>query len=55
MKCRSARAYRNVFRGNYKDLAPTERGLALEMSELQRAQASVACVSALFRAHAGFL
>jgi hypothetical protein len=34
MICRSDGAYRNFFRGNYKDLAPTEHALALEMSKL---------------------
>jgi hypothetical protein len=32
MICRSDGAYRNLFCGNYKDLAPTEHALALEMS-----------------------
>jgi hypothetical protein len=35
MICRSDGAYRNLFCGNYKDLAPTEHALALEMSKLQ--------------------
>jgi hypothetical protein len=35
MICRSDGAYRNLFRGNYIDLAPTEHALALEMSKLQ--------------------
>jgi hypothetical protein len=34
MICRSDGAYRNFFRGNYKDLAPTERASALKMSKL---------------------
>jgi hypothetical protein len=33
MICRSDGAYRNFFRRNYKDLAPTEHALALEMSK----------------------
>jgi hypothetical protein len=36
MICRSDGAYRDFLRGNYKDLAPTEHALALEMSKLQR-------------------
>jgi hypothetical protein len=41
MICRSDGAYRNFFRGNYKDLAPTEHALALEMSKLQTDPARV--------------
>jgi hypothetical protein len=33
--CRSDGAYRNFYRGNYKDIAPPEHALALEMSKLQ--------------------
>jgi hypothetical protein len=35
MICRSDGACRNFFRGNYRDLAPPEHALALEMSKLQ--------------------
>jgi hypothetical protein len=35
MICRSDGVYRNFFRGNYRNLAPTEHALALEMSKLQ--------------------